>query len=117
MNILPASNYLTHLQHEHTAIQSFADHESALWRAVITQALMDAASRSSKHEAIRNRQEAREWLLGLTSDFESVCDNAGMDPDYVRTEARRALHRGFVWRLPPGQGWRTQARRTDPVTN
>lgn len=91
----------------------FADHEASLWRAVITQALMDAASRSRKPEAIRQRHEALEWLLGITRDFEIVCDNAGLDPDYVRTEARAALRRGFVWRLPAGQGWRTAKARQE----
>ena len=94
----------------HRSYGSFADHEPGLWRAVITQALMDAASRSRKSEAKRSRNDAFNWLLSDSPDFESVCDNAGLDPDYVRTRARQALHRGFEWRLPAGQGWRTQAR-------
>lgn len=98
-------------QLENTSLHSFADHESGLWRAVITQALMDAASNSRKSDAMRSRKDALSWLLGNTPDFEVVCDNAGLDPDYVRTKARAALMRGFVWRLPVGQGWRTQARR------
>jgi hypothetical protein len=116
MNTPTINTYSTLQNSEHSTNQSFADHESGLWRAVITQALMDAASRSRKPEAIHNRQEALEWLLGLTPDFESVCDNAGLNPDYVRTEARKALHRGFIWRLPAGQGWRTKTRREAPHT-
>lgn len=66
---------------------SFADHEPGLWRAVITQALMDAASHSKKPEARRTRSEA--------------------------------LARGCSWRLPNGQGWRTQGRKlaTCPTTH
>ena len=90
---------------------SFADHEPGLWRAVITQALMDAASRSRKPESRRSRQDAIRWLLSDSSDFEAVCDNAGFDPGYVRRRAREALARGCEWRLPSGQGWRTQARK------
>lgn len=93
-----------------SGLSSFADHEPGLWRAVITQALMDAASRSRKSEAQRSRHDALAWLLSKSSDFETVCDHAGLDPDYVRTRARQALARGFEWRLPAGQGWRTQAR-------
>ena len=89
---------------------SFADHEPGLWRAVITQALMDAASQSRKSEARRSRTDALHWLLSSDSDFETVCDNAGLDPDYVRSRARAALARGCQWRLPVGQGWRAQAR-------
>lgn len=87
---------------------SYADHEPDLWRAVITQALMDAACHSRKLEARRTREDALSWLLSDSRDFESVCDNAGFDPGYVRKRAREALARGFEWRLPNGQGWRTQ---------
>jgi hypothetical protein len=89
---------------------SFADHEPGLWRAVITQALMDAASQSRKSEARRYRTDALSWLLSGTSDFEAVCDNAGFDPDYVRSRVRGAVARNFTWRLPAGEGWRTRGR-------
>ena len=88
----------------------FSDHEPSLWKAVITQALMDAASNSGKSEAGRYKREALAWLLDETSDFENVCDNAGLDPDYVRSRVRQALARDCRWRLPAGQGWRCQAR-------
>jgi hypothetical protein len=95
--------------HQRTA-SSFADHEPGLWRAVITQALMDAASQSKKPEAKRSRRDALNWLLSNTRDFEAVCDNAGFDPGYVRRRAKEALLRGCEWRLPNGQGWRTLSR-------
>ncbi len=98
-----------HASHQRT-YGSFADHEPSLWRAVITQALMDAASQSSKTEARRSRSDALHWLLSSDSDFETVCDNAGLDPDYVRSRARQALARGCQWRLPIGEGWRSKAR-------
>lgn len=103
--------YTTHTHyHQETNPYWFADHEPGLWRAVITQALMDAASQSRKSEAKRSRSAAMDWLLSNDSDFEYVCDNAGLDPDYVRTRARRALEQGFNWRLPNGEGWRTKAK-------
>lgn len=92
---------------------SFADHEPGLWRAVITQALMDAATQSRKSQAKRARSDALHWLLSDDSDFETVCDNAGLDPGYVRNRARQALARGCAWRLPVGHGWRTIARQTE----
>ena len=88
----------------------FSDHEPSLWKAVITQALMDAASRSAKSEAARHKREALAWLLDKSSDFETVCDNAGLDPDYVRCRVREALARDCRWRLPAGLGWRCQAK-------
>jgi elongation factor P hydroxylase len=90
---------------------SFSDHEPGLWRAVITQALMDAASRSSKSDAQRLRSDALSWLLSDADDFTAVCDNAGLDPDYVRSRARTALRRNCEWRLQAGLGWRTRARQ------
>jgi len=98
---------------------SFADHEQSIWRAVITQALMDAVSQSRKSEARRTRSDALNWLLCDSADFESVCDNAGFDPGYIRRRAKEALARGCEWRLPNGMGWRTQERATckPQVTN
>ena len=108
MHLSSGKSYVpSHFQH---TTGSFADHEPGLWRAVITQALMDAANQSRKSEAARIRSDALEWLLSDTSDFTVVCENAGLDPDYVRSRARLALSRNCQWRLPAGQGWRTRAR-------
>lgn len=68
---------------------------------------MDAASNSKKPEALKWKMEAMIWLSGTCEDFLSVCEHAGLDPDYVRENAARAIARGCVWRLPAGQGWRT----------
>ena len=103
--------------HNTRSFGSFSDHEPGLWRAVITQALMDAASQSPKPDIQRARREALQWLLGHSGDFETVCDHAGMDPSYVRMKAQQALARGCEWRLPAGQGWRTQARIQAPVAS
>lgn len=72
--------------------------EMAMWAAVITQALMDAASNSAKPEARAHKEEARRWLLGGSEDFATVCDYAGYDPGYVRRRAREALARNCRWR-------------------
>lgn len=104
-------HYSSYSIYSSPASGSFADHEPGLWRAVITQALVDAASKSRKSEAKRSRNDALTWLLGNDRDFEAVCDHAGFDPSYVRRRAKEALARGCHWRLPNGQGWRTQARR------
>lgn len=93
-----------------------ADQEPGLWRAVITQALMDAANKSRKSEARRTRADALEWLLNNSADFVTVCDNAGFDPSYVRMRAKQAISRGCEWRLPIGQGWRTRARAQQAKT-
>lgn len=101
-----------HSHYESALMHAFADHEPSLWRAVIAQALMDALSKSRKMEARRSRMDALAWLLDNGSDFEAVCDHAGLDPSYVRGRARVALSAGLLWRLPNGQGWRTQKRQS-----
>lgn len=72
--------------------------EEALWSAVITQALMDAGSKSRKPEAVQEKAKAIRWLLGDSEDFHTVCQNAGLDPAYVREKAKAAIARGCVWR-------------------
>jgi hypothetical protein len=90
--------------------ESFARGEQALWAAVITQALMDAASASAKDDARYARRIALRWLALPDDDFTTVCDMAGLDPDYVHTNARRAVARECQWRRPAGRGWRAQER-------
>lgn len=72
--------------------------ETALWTAVITQALMDAGSASAKPEAQHEKAKAIRWLLGNSEDFITVCQNAGKDPAYIRAKAKEAIDRGCVWR-------------------
>lgn len=75
--------------------------EVAMWQAVLTQALMDAASGSSKPEAQQEKAEALRWLKGDSLDFMTVCLNAGFDPAYARRMIRRALARNCRWRAEP----------------
>lgn len=70
----------------------------AMWRAVITQALMDASSKSKKRENLKAKREAKEWLLGESEDFLCVCCLADMKPEYVKKKIRLALARGCIWR-------------------
>jgi len=72
--------------------------EVALWRAVITQALMDAGSNSAKKEMRYEKAQAIAWLAGNSKDFKQVCVMADMEPEYVRSKAKEAVGRGCVWR-------------------
>jgi hypothetical protein len=75
--------------------------ETALWRAVISQAVSDATAiwRPRKGmangkpmematKAKRERDEARDWLLKGGKDFQRVCHMAGLEPTAVQREAR-----------------------------
>lgn len=85
--------------------------EHALWSAVITQALMDALSKSRSVEACYHKQEAIHWLTGNSKDFITVCLFAGFDPDYIRKKAKRAISNPNPWRAAPGEGKRYQERK------
>ncbi len=78
--------------------------ERALWRAVILQALTDAACESRKYEARLEREKARRWLLAAGEDFRTVCHHAGFEPSWLHRHVRRALAGGCQWRLKPAEG-------------
>lgn len=74
--------------------------ERAMWRAVISQAVIDASwTRTGKHEnpddSRLNRDQARAWLLGNSRDFRHVCYLADLDPDAVRDSALRKDEAGW----------------------
>lgn len=85
--------------------------ERAMWVAVITQAMMDALSRSNKIEEKYHQHEAQRWLTGGSKDFRTVCHLAGFDPDYIRTRVKRALASPRQWRAEAGKGSRYEERR------
>ena len=86
--------------------------EIALWVAVITQAMMDALSRSNNSETRYFKHEAINWLTGNSKNFIMVCHNAGLDPDYVRKKAKRALVSPQNWRAEAGKGKRYLERKS-----
>jgi hypothetical protein len=86
--------------------------ETAVWVAVITQAMMDAMSNARSSEALYHKHEATAWLTGNSKDFITVCHLAGMDPGYVRRKAKRALVAPIAWRAKAGSGKRYQERKS-----
>lgn len=75
--------------------------EQALWRAVITQALMDAGSKSTKREAKFHRAQAIAWFSKRNPDFQLVCALAGLEVDYVFEKAHKAIRQDCKWRKDP----------------
>ncbi len=73
--------------------------ETSLWRAVITQALMDAGSNSAKMELRKEKARAIAWLSGVSEEFDLVCHLANLPPHYVRKKAKEAMARGCKWRV------------------
>lgn len=83
--------------------------ETALWRAVIVQAVQDARSNSKKPEAATAKAEAMEWFT--SEDFRDVCIRANLCPDTTYRKIMFSIENNTQWRLPAGQGWRAQARK------
>ena len=77
--------------------------ENALWRAVITQALMDAGSHSQKNNMRLERAQAISWISGTSTDFYDVCAMADMNPDYVKRKSKEAIKRECKWRKVGGK--------------
>lgn len=76
--------------------------ERALWRAVITQTLMDASSNSKKVIDKVERARALAWFSLRNPDFLAVCSLADMEPKYVLQKVKEAISRGCKWRKEPG---------------
>jgi len=81
--------------------------ESALWRAVLAQALHDAATGPRRRhrpplsaERARVRDQARDWLTGGGRDFRQVCDLADLDALAVHAAAVVAIREADE-RTPP----------------
>ncbi|NBO18713.1 MAG: hypothetical protein EBV03_05680 [Proteobacteria bacterium] len=85
--------------------------EKAMWMAVITQAMMDALSRSSKVDEQYHKHEAIRWLTGNGKDFKMVCILADVDPEYIRSRVKKALAAPRLWRAKAGSGIRYQERK------
>jgi|CXWL01.1.fsa_nt_gi hypothetical protein len=100
-------DYLMWLQEAYNTARG----ETALWVAVITQAMMDALSRCKKTESLYQKHEAICWLTSNNKDFIDVCLAAGMNPDYVRLKAKKVLVAPVPWRAEAGQGKRYQERK------
>ncbi len=91
--------------------------EEALWRAVITQALMDASSESRKKTDRCHKARAIAWLAGRSKDFADVCSMAGFDRDFVIANARLALKRNCYWRKPPSLNKKEISNKSGNISN
>ena len=101
------SDYYLELQDSYSAARG----EQALWIAVITQAITDARSNCKKSESQYHKREAIDWLTGNGRDFVDVCLCAGMNPDYVRKNAKKAIFTQVSWRAEAGKSKRYEERR------
>lgn len=69
-----------------------------LWRAVITQAVMDTVISSKRTSEILAKKNAIEWLNIKNSNFIMVCDFANLNPHWVLKKVKYALENPRLWR-------------------
>jgi hypothetical protein len=61
--------------------------EVTLRKAIILQAIKDATSSSKSKADKENKIIAREWIYGDDPYFVTICEEAGYEPNYVRSIA------------------------------
>src|SRR5215471_12776559 len=89
---------------------AFPSPETALWVAVIQQALHDATSPTVRTRAggaagvpaTAERNAARAWLISCSQDFKEVAYLAGLDPLALLERCRDVARRGWHRRVPSG---------------
>jgi len=70
--------------------------ETKLWRAVLTLALEDVLNNSNSRNESVLKARSHDWFIGNSEDFQQVCFNAELDPEWVRERYQRALDTGHV---------------------
>lgn len=96
---------------------NFAQGEEAMWRAVITQAILDACMQATEGKLAQykkleqHKQDAIKWLLTGGEDFLDVCERACLDPKTVRRKAKKAIMNPSWWRTEAGFSIRYEERR------
>lgn len=58
--------------------------ERKLWQAVIETAVNDTFYSGEKKDFLIDARRADHWLRSNSTDFQHVCELAGMDPDFIR---------------------------------
>lgn len=118
----PASPQRKRRKHSYwpDAPYNFAHEEESLWKAVITQAVIDACNRNTDLESMQDKRKAIRWLTIPNIDFIHVCLNAGLEPSHIRKLAKKALLHPTLWRDAPGtdvrykqqKAWRKRRKQT-----
>lgn len=62
-----------------------------LWKSVIAQAMIDAASHCKKTESLVEKCKAISWLSDFSQDFVHTCILADCDPVYVKNKIQPIL--------------------------
>lgn len=67
--------------------------EIKLWRAVINNAIQDAMLQVSDRKSSLLKCDAHYWIIENSQDFQNVCHYADLNPEDVRRQYIRAIHK------------------------
>ena len=92
--------HTTESNYSSTIYKKEIDSFRSLWRAVITQALIDASSNSKKKFAKKQKIEALRWLIDdkKNGNLKRVCCLADLEYYEVLKKVKIALSKGCRWR-------------------
>ena len=65
--------------------------EVRLYKAIITQAIIDVSNTSNTATSKKIELEAKNWLFGDSSHFKDICNKADLSPEKVVKMARDAI--------------------------
>ncbi len=65
--------------------------EVRLYKAILTQAMIDASNVSDSPEAKKNEIEAKTWIFGNSSYFQEICYNAEISPSFMIKITKEAI--------------------------
>jgi hypothetical protein len=81
--------------------------ENKLWQKVLMQVIIDATFTGTTLENCREKKASINWITKAGKDFHTVCNLAGMDPDFVRDSFLAGRVDGEL--LRSAQGWHKKA--------
>ncbi len=70
--------------------------ERRLFIAVLSQAVHDAFA---DHVPPYEKSQAQAWLMGNSTDFQNICENAGRESKYVLEKIRRRILKENGWNV------------------
>ena len=74
------------------------DPEQQLWRSVLRQAFEDAFLGAKLHLCDYEKRDARSFVTERSTNFDSVCELAGLSPDYVWDKLQKFRKENYVWK-------------------
>jgi hypothetical protein len=70
--------------------------EQRLFQAIVLQAFEDALTTQGSKQESYLKKDAHDWFLEKNKTFDSVCWNAGFDPDLIHEKYKKLLKDGKV---------------------